>query len=170
MNGEDLIQQNDLEDFTPTPVVYKNLHDSSVCVFCNATSGRYLKAKDNSWTTIFTDIEQYCKTGNERLVNKILRFYDKTIRIPCNRIIQSGRCSSGVRPYPEIFGSTIRDHMKSFSYNNVMNEKLKALTQISRSMESSHIQGVDQDGNAILDQKNLDLYLKVIAAMAKLKN
>jgi len=168
MNDAETLVQSDDEEYIPVPVVYTNIHDSSKCIFCNVKSGEYMRVKGNAWRRLFSDIDIYSRTGNEAMINKIIKFYEKVIRIPCNARILLGDCGSGFKPYPQITVDTIRGHTKTFSVKNVKIEKLKALTEISRELEKYHLIGVDPNGNRIIDQKNLALYLKVAETIGKM--
>lgn len=167
MNYQDVIDDEEEEEFIPIPLQYVNAHDSSKCIFCNVKSGKYIKVKNNAWNKIFRDIETYSRTGNESIISRIKEYYDAVIRNPSNRLIRSGKCSHGFKEYPVISNETIQNHIKSFSFNNINIEKLKELTQLSRELAKNHLIGSDSNGKRVIDKENIKIYLGVVDRLAK---
>lgn len=160
---------DDEQKLTPMPLVFKNTHNSSTCVFCNRANKKYLRVQKNGWRKVLMLISNYKSTSNESIIQRIIALYDESIRIPSNKIILSGKAGEGICEYPRITGDTIRDHCESYSYENSLLMRSKKLHQACTIMEENCCIYQNEKGEKVPDKDNMKLWLDMINTTLKIR-
>lgn len=151
------------DDITPFSVNLNERHkDPEKCILCNYQNKRYLTIDYNYWRKLHQLIKRYKKTRIKEDAFEIINYYDEHIKIPANKLIAAGQCTTGVVIYPDINIDIVDNHILSYSAGGCLEERCEKITAIAQIYEDNLLLGKKSNSTLCANRENMDIYIKLV--------
>ena len=157
------------DEFIGQKLEYIEPHAYQDCIFCNLKCGKYVNIKSGAWKDVFTLLAKYRATKDVSIINQIISTYERRVRKPADKILQSGICIGKI-PYPKLTSNIIIDHCKKFSIRGIMLERFQKLYAKALFLEDGCVVGRYESGQKAINAECSKDLIETIKLMRVIGN